>query len=599
MDNSILDKYKIDFSNELKKEIINAVVEVYGEQFRSIFEERIERIKLIQYITPEDINNIVNSSMARKRDILTVKFLQHLGFEIPEGNVRNIDDNMKNVLNIYFGSDYFSNSTYTGLFAFDNEEMDNYSLSKRCAFLKKLGFEGITPEQYKSFIETPEGQEKLAEIKGYIDIVKGLIQEYNEFEQEFSDEKKYVKECEQLKKELSNEGIKEYYEKIKELLTEEEQKEVELVFSRDSNQQKVELFFPPVSSWGYSFDNTKCARFFPSDFDKITLIEAFEEGYDSWDKEAKRVEYFKSCGLNLGHSYSAYEQNDDARMLVPSQDVIKKIKEARESVASKVSAQYFMQTGTIGENINEINNLGLLEKTDFSQEFVKDGVICIEPNAIRTADNTIENVNLLYWSPLKIASEYKDISFMHEVLHALEGSFERVGEEYIFCTGFEKFKINIDNDDILDINQKNDKELRKYEIFSENVHHNLAMEATAKLHSRGIRIAGNDEQKITGATSYERFNSVTKDFYNKFKKKIIYARVTGNLDRLITYVGKDNFEQMNELVGRYSKLPYLSMMSDIMNNRKTTYTEEATRINKEAKDVVDNMLERTSIGGRG
>ena len=28
-----------------------------------------------------------------------------------------------------------------------------------------------------------------------------------------SDEKKYVKECEQLKKELSNEGIKEYYEK--------------------------------------------------------------------------------------------------------------------------------------------------------------------------------------------------------------------------------------------------------------------------------------------------------------------------------------------------------------------------------------------------
>ena len=573
MDNSVLEKYKIDFNDTLKSQIIDAAVKVYGEPCRSAFEERINKILLIQYITPDDLRQAVNGKRVDKSKELTIKFLEAMGIEFTEDN-REIDAQMREMLNTYFEWNSFNESKYTRIFAFENQEVDERTINRRCEMLRKMGAD-ITPENYDEFIESEEGKEKLREVERALQIIKGLINEWDSFKASIEPEEKYMAECENLERDLSNEGIRSYYENIKEFLTETERSEAEMVFMA-------------ATSGSYSFFRKNTRRFFPSNIFKEAPIEAFLEEYTCWDKERKIIDYFKSLGLDLGDDYSKYADSEDAKRLTPDLQMVKQIREARIKNMRTASKAYFLQTGTIKEDLATIKGHNLLGEVDFSMDMVEAGATYINPNVEIDLNGNAQNINLMFFPPLKRIKEYGDVTFIHEVLHALEGSIEKVKDGYIFSSGFEKFPIQCFNGEI-NVEKEDDKALRQYEIFSENIHQRLAMDVTQELHKNDIFMYKDTEQKLRGGTSYEHFNCITSDFYSKFRNKICYARVTGGVDRLRDSLGQDQFNRINDLVKEFGDIPYYSMMRDVIEKKDTPLTQKRTELIKEATNVVLDM----------
>lgn len=577
MDNSVLDKYKLNFDDEMKKNIIESVVRVYGEEYRGVLCERINNFTLVQYITPEHLKIELNDRINNKNHELTIKFFKEKGFNVESDT--ELTEEMKKITYLYFDSRDYRYSPYNCVYSFNNEKNDERTLKDRVRFLEKMGIDGVTIENYGEYAMSPDGMATIEEIKRTLSIISSLDNEFCEYKGQFAEEERYLEECNMLNNRLSNEATRGYYEEIKEYLTEDERNEVERIFNRTQEDKYRYAFFG------------RLGKFFSYNIGKSSPIEAFSEDYDSYDKQDKMVEYFKACGLNLGFDYSSYENSEDAKKLIPPVEVVKKVKAIREKYGKDTELKYFRNTGTIGDNLEQIHSLGLLDTVEFSRDFVESNIICIQPNAIYGNDGEVKNFNLLFYPPLAVNKNYKNIFFIHEVLHCLESSIKQVNGKYIFCTGFEKNQVDISQkEDIVDIDKEVDNSIRKYALFSENMHQNLAIEVTEDLISRGVSILDNDEeQKIRGGASYEKFNWVTHIFYDKFKKAIIEARMSGDTDKLKSIVGERNFERLNELVNEYESLPYFQMMSAVVNGKENDLTKRRNEIRTEADLIVSNM----------
>lgn len=577
MDNSVFEKYKLDFDDDMKKAIIESAATIYGEEFRELFEERMANFALIQYITPKHLKDELNDKMNGKKHELTIKFLREKGFDITSED--EINEEMKKLLRTYFGWSEYSNSPYNSVYAFGTEEIDERNVKDRCRFLSKMGIAGVTMENYTKYASSPEGITTIEEIKNTLSIILSLDKEFSEYKGQFTEEERYLKECDVLTNKISNEATRKYYEAIKEYLTDDERRKVEQVFNKTSTDKSK-----------YYFSGT-IARFLGNDITAGAPIEAFSEAYDSYDKEMKMIQYFKACGLDLGYEYSAYENSKEAKKLIPPSELVEKIKATREKFGKEVQLEYFKCTGTIGDNLEQIQSFGLLDTVEFSRDFVESKIICIQNNAVRDASGQVKNFNLLFYPPLAADSKYKNVFFIHEVLHCLESSMREINGECVFSTGFEKMVMDISpKEDTVDIDKEVDNSSRKYALLSENIHQNLAIEVTEDLISRGIKLLGDDEkQKTRGGASYEKFNWVTYPFYTKFKKAIIEARVSGDTDKLKSRVGERNFEQLNDLVNEYESLPYFQMMSAVVNGQENDLTKRRNEIRTKADLIVDSM----------
>ena len=80
---AIFDKYSIDI-NHLTPEIIDTIVEVYGEKHRSTIEERLRSIKVFSYVRYKDVDYEYLSELNHIREMLGIKFLRELGIEVSQ-----------------------------------------------------------------------------------------------------------------------------------------------------------------------------------------------------------------------------------------------------------------------------------------------------------------------------------------------------------------------------------------------------------------------------------------------------------------------------------------------------------------------------------
>jgi len=273
----------------------------------------------------------------------------------------------------------------------------------------------------------------------------------------------------------------------------------------------------------------------------ISDIEAFSPNFIEQLRKDKILAYFKSCGLELDEN-EEYEKNEEAQKLIPSPDLVKKA----VSLKRKYEEELAVSTGTFPEDKEKIKSLNLLCDVNFSPAFISAGKKCLQPNLVKNDAGKTENVNLVFYPSLKY-SEYNDVVLVHEFLHCLEGSVRTEGNRHIFSTGFESVELQTSENS--DINDSVEHERRQYEVFSENIHQRLAIMVTEELHSRGVRFFESDKEcKTRGATEFEKLDPITEEFFNKFGKSIMYARMTGNISKLQDKVGRDNFDKLNELV---------------------------------------------------
>lgn len=603
IEGEVLKRYELSL-DDILPQIMETIIEVYGERHRKQIENNFKRAYLNSYITYDRIKSDYN----RKADIcctkLSLDFLKKIGEKIDPEEEKKVKANgsyylseeHKEILNIYMGNREFSEDG--AIFSFadtlletDNEFRKKLIMQKRCDLFKRLGYE-VTPENYEKKIATPELQEALVHIQEVYKIALECREEFDKFKEENKDYDEYFEKCDKYKRELDLKYLKESYRRVLPLCSEEEQKKIQSALENESLTE-VYRFLCTVDREGKYF----------SEYGD-SLIIAFSEENDKYIEDEKwqglsakraRIKYFKRMGLDLGDDYDSYQKSEEAKKLIPDKDLVKEVARIKKECKQAKDREFFLNTGNYEQCKKNLFSQGIKGESDFSIDFVKQAVPCVETNFIQNENGEYQPFYPIHIPLCGMISGSNDVLLVHEILHVAEFSAEKVDEnQYSFKTGLETVVGDVPEEGTVifddDKTFTTGDERRDYEIFSENIHQQLAIKVTQKLHEKGIFILDRPEYvKDIGASSYEQIDVITQDLRKNHEEDVIDCMMAPSMSEVENRFGKENITALNECVKKYRAIPYYKFMGEYMDKKDTELTRYAFNVIRESKTISNNI----------
>lgn len=565
----------IDFE-KIKERILPYFVKVYGEEYKDIIIDKMQRIVPIFYSILEDKQNIMDSELNRKKTELTLKFLEHVQIEVPEeikNKVLNSGSSFylhdveeaKKILNACFGRNEYSEIRYGGLDSIIQEETDvEYKKKQSIEVLKKLNIT-VDLENYNDWIKNEEAQNIFKYVNSLKEYISQLDSKYNELASQYQQLKETIDKSQKLRNELNEKYMLEFIQSIKEQLP-------------STDQNKLEKYLNSNGDTWYKFSNDMFIfNIIGNSFYSNGVIEAFSSKAHEKLTDPKtsnftkntiidnKIKYFKQIGLYTGQiPIEKFLTSEEAINSTPDMNAVDKLLEKKKEYYEKGTREYYMATSSYQENLEKINSLHLESNHEFNIDTITNGLLMINPATRKNKNGVPELVTLLIFSPDNCLTEYKDVMFIHEINHCIETSLLSFNDgQPIFKCGYET------------INDYDENSTRNYEQFSEIQNQLIAMEVTRLMHEDNVFIFDDPKiAKINGGTSYERQGVFCNDLWQNYRNQIIESRVGTTLDPILNAVGKNIFESVNNIINEYSEIPYYQLMSDLMNNKKSEATEK-------------------------
>ena len=605
IEGEVLKRYELSL-DDILPQIMETIIEVYGERHRKQIEDNFKRAYLNSYITYDRIKSDYNKKLNLCRTKISLDFLKKIGEKIDTEEEKNstlfgsayLSEEHKNILDKYMGDRGFNEdgtifSFDDSLLETDNEYRKKVIIQKRCDLFKKLGYE-VTPENYKEKIASPDMQEALAHIQKVYKIALECREEFDKFNEENKDYDEYFEKCDKYKKELELKYLKESYRRVLPLCSEEEQKKIQDALENESL----------TGIYRFSCEIDREGKYFASYGE--SLIMAFSEENDKYIEDGKwqgksaqraRIQYFKSMGLDLGDEYEAYQKSEEAQKLIPDKDLVKEVLRIKEECKNAEKREFFIHTGNYEQCKKNLLKQGIKDKSDFSIEFAKKAVVCVETNFIENENGEDEPFYPIHIPMCGLMEGSNDVLLVHELLHVAEFSAEKIGEkQYFFKTGLD-VSINdipreraaiFDDDKPLGI----DREKRDYEILSENLHQRLAIKVTRKLHEKGIFILDSPEYVTERKSStYEEIDVITQEIRERHEEDIIDSMMAPTMEEVEDRFGKENLLALNSCVRKFRAIPYYKYKGDLVDNKDTELTRYASELIGESKTISDNITE--------
>ena len=604
IESEVFKRYQLAIE-QLRPKIIDTIVEVYVKSHRAQIEDRLNNLYINSYVTAEDVQNDYNTKNSHFVSILSVKFLRKIGMEVSKetedevysGGTFHLPEEQKDVLRQYFGTSNFTD--YGKILSFDDELINSendYSnrmhKANRCEILKAMGLE-ISPENYDEVIQTKQGQECL---KRAMEIYKVAAECKNEFAQFKEDNKDYIEYIEEVKKyeqELKFKYMKKYAEQIVPYCDKELGAKIEEALAKNY-----------TLDYRFTQDTDKDGIYIATHGEPLILAfsddaeeKLAKDNFESMRVKSDRVKYFKTKGLDLGSNYEDYENSEEAKKLLPDKGIVETLYAIKKECDKERDMEFFLNTGNYEACKRNILAQGIKVQDNFSKEFVENGVTCIVPNVRQDDNGNYQLFNIVHLPLVKLLHDYKDVQIVHELLHTVESSMKQLSKDEIyFKFGFDEAVEPICHNEeelIVDDRQSNPNEpKRSYEIFSENLHQQLAIEVTRRLHEKGIYLYGDQKlAKETGSTSYEHYNVITANFQKVYREEIIDGMMSPTRDGITEIVGTENFERLNLAVNEYAELPYYKMMEDIIEKKDTELTRKRQELANRGAQIVEDMIE--------
>lgn len=604
IESEVFKRYQLPIE-ELRPKIIDTIVEVYGKRHRAQIEDRLNNLYINSYVTAEDVQNDYNTKNSHFVSILSVKFLRKIGMEVSKetedevysGGTFHLPEKQKDVLRQYFGTSNFTD--YGKILSFDDELINSendYSnrmhKANRCEILKAMGLE-ISPENYDEVIQTKQGQECL---KRAMEIYKVAAECKNELGQFKEDNKDYIEYIEKVKKyeqELKFKYMKKYAEQIVPYCDKELGAKIEEALAKNY-----------TLDYRFTQDTDKDGIYIATHGEPLILAfsddaeeKLAKDNFESMRVKSDRVKYFKTKGLDLGSNYEDYENSEEAKKLLPDKGIVETLYAIKKECDKERDMEFFLNTGNYEACKRNILAQGIKVQDNFSKEFVENGVTCIVPNVRQDDNGNYQLFNIVHLPLVKLLHDYKDVQIVHELLHTVESSMKQLSKDEIyFKFGFDEAVEPICHNEeelIVDDRQSNPNEpKRSYEIFSENLHQQLAIEVTRRLHEKGIYLYGDQKlAKETGSTSYEHYNVITANFQKVYREEIIDGMMLPTRDGITEIAGTENFERLNLAVKEYAELPYYKMMEDIIEKKDTELTRKRQELANRGAQIVEDMIE--------
>lgn len=558
MDNLIIDV------QSLLPYVIDSLTTVFGKEYQSIISKRMNNSIIVQYHDVGGLDNYIDYLEGCKKRELSIQFLEQIGVDVKKYKKDNytecLDNEVKDIIDhclcssdLGFGDKY---EIFAPLMAFDStnkyynhiEHKERFQ-NNRIALINYLtgnDYPEVTKENFEEFTKTEKYLEILKSINKMLEIYKQLLLEYKKWQTQLLPCKEYVqsetKRKDTILEKYKNELWEEIYDKlpmiVKDALsnkTLEEQRQAILGKFDIASKSKIEYF------------DLK---------DKEELENPDSDIYSKYFIVFQQSDYLTGLGITIPDKemLQCNSQDDVNRYLnflnqynmqkyLPSDELIHYITETRTKKYEEVIKEYYTTRQDFIEIYKNFGN----NHNDFTLFYnhLREKAVCILGGGII--------LDLDEWKSIMFYTirEYGDggclsFNFLHESGHIISHNRKGCG-----------FETNITYEDWYEKNSY-DKSCRKYEKFNETLNDIFILEAVEYLENKGIYLI--EPKKFTKLDrSNNNTNQITKNLLypllQRFRKQVVDAYINVEPERLVAYIGKENFE---ELVDAVNHVDYLS-----------------------------------------
>ena len=303
----------------------------------------------------------------------------------------------------------------------------------------------------------------------------------------------------------------------------------------------------------------------------------------------------KKKGIDLGDNYDAYLQSEEARRIWPSEERIERLIESKNRFLNEFNNEYYTTLPEYQETRREIDSHHLLDKQDSFDARLYTQIIgptFVNPNIVKTP------TGYDLFSLVIICCNNSDGTIDHHIVHELNHLFEltlsRVeGNVYEAICGWDICEGTIYNEKEDADTIHTDRDKRGYELFNEIINELIAQEIYEKMLEKDRHVFDTKETaKVKNTTSYESTFFLVKDFFQEFRKEILESRKNGQIEIIWNKVGKENFDELNELFNIFNEnfqgFKYYNLLKSLKENQDT----KQTRLFKELVARRDQILDK-------
>lgn len=534
----------------LKSFAIKAYIHVFGEEYKDIIKDRIKSLGWISYDNIEGVESYITFLKKCKKKELALKFLEKIGVDVrkqkEKGYAEDFEKDITDLLKRYLGDtimfSYFEPGNVeaftTGIRAWiskeDNERIKNEKINF-INYIRGSNQSTITLENFDEYCKTEEYKKILKKIESYLKILYELIKEYERYLKSLKKYEYYI-----------------YLEKdLKERIEEREKMKLYIQIESTLPTDLRKLLDKKCGSILDKYNYLLCSEMgVKSTFEFFSMGD--EEKLNNPDTEQSekqkiiknRISFLANVGevdlFKLKEKFSTDEELYDYLMeqpeiqsLVPSNLVVSQISRLRREAYFKTKCNY------VEERLGHYFTYNIA----FINELINNRV-----GITYTINSFTRRISLkLLFTVRDFDQGFIDDTFLHEMCHTVETRITQ--GKGIYSSGFEE-NLNLFNSELTQMNPHSAIH-RKYERFNEYVADTFSYEATQYLHSLGIYLIEPKEvcyRKEQDYNTYIEIRNLLKPFIQKYRKAIIKARIIGDYSDLFNSIGKENFEELNDVI---------------------------------------------------
>lgn len=283
------------------------------------------------------------------------------------------------------------------------------------------------------------------------------------------------------------------------------------------------------------------------------VIEFFDEINELYDLSLEKEDINSKLLIEYFYEDNIDKKNEfiDKYNFIPK-EILDKIKRSKEKKKEEIEKEFIMESDTFKSSIKYFYPCN--ESREYLYLMIKRRQVCIHAGIV---DDKL--IPLMFLTLRTSEFGETDYIILHELIHALESE---ISSEYDYRCGFEpRVYVGEKSSHIYKTNK------RKYERFNETVADIFALEVLNNLRSKNIYLL--DDKHILKENHNQNTSQILKHilspFIERYRNEIIYARITGDFSNLFNTMGKDNFENLNDIIDYIDMLIEMGLETFLMN----------------------------------
>lgn len=568
-----------------KSLVINAYVNVYGEEYRDIISKRINSSMIFMYDDPIFIEDHVKFLRHCKRNMYRVQLLIKLGINVKDeyktNYVNSLPANYQSIIRILIGKNQFKDINNAPICNFTKDDNIEEKIDIINLFLK----EKVTIKNYDYFKKTIKYPQILYVVRKLAKLYQEQIKDYEEFKNSFKNELDMVKKYRENNNNLCHKKMIDVIKEIYPLLPINLQNRL----NNKSDNELIKII--------YSDNNvieTPIFCFFNDD--NMNLLGKLKDGsLKARTIRSYQFDYLRKIGIqipqifvnDLANNLEEYFDFINKLKIIPNNDNMIKIDEICKSKALEYKKDMIIKNDSYVPIFNYTLNNTFSSDKERTESIIFDTLYNHVNCTSIFKDKDDKYVPAIFISK-DCNSGYRSYTFIHEIGHA-------IGIDSDNLTAFRNMS------DYLERN-KYESKYRKYERFNETLVDIFALRALSYLEGNDIFIIEDKE-----VTNHDRININTPGILKQaliplisnFRKEVIDFKLNANLYILINAIGRNNFEELIDIINKLDYLNdqkiYLETIDDDLNDINNKIKNELIRLSLLYKKIDKYNKEKKTL----